>query len=71
MRGYFLERKSTMKNELTLCPKCLSDFAAKPNIMVYRVDYLQIEKEPCCFCQVRFGYDYVIEEKRNVKCANH
>lgn len=53
-----------MKNELTLCPKCLSDFAANPNTRVYRSDYLQTNKEPCDFCQVRFGYDYVIEEKQ-------
>lgn len=55
-----------MKNELTLCPKCLSNFAAKPNTTVYRVDYLQINKETCCFCQARLGYDYVIKENSQV-----
>lgn len=60
-----------MKTELTLCPKCLSDFSLKPNTKIYRSDYSQVDKEPCCFCQVRLDYDYIIEETKPVKCANH
>lgn len=47
---------------LTLCYKCLSDFSNKSHIKVRRANYSQITKEPCCYCQVRLGYDYEIEE---------
>ena len=55
-----------MKFELTLCPKCLHNFASRPNTKVRRADYTNKHKEPCCFCQVSFGYDYVIEEKSSI-----
>ncbi len=51
-----------MNMVLTLCYKCLNDFRNKPQTKVRRVDYTQITKEPCCYCQVRYGYDYEIEE---------
>lgn len=55
---------------LTLCHKCLSDFRNKPQTRIRRADYMQITKEPCCYCQVRYGYDYKIEETdlSNVGC---
>lgn len=53
-----------MKIELALCPICLRDFASKATAKVYRNDYMQINKETCCFCQVWLGYDYVIEENK-------
>lgn len=58
-----------MKLELTLCPRCLRTFMLKPNSIIHRSDYMQIEKDTCCLCQVRMGYDYVIEDinKSNVQ----
>ena len=37
----------------TLCPHCLS--------AVRRADPYQLTKEPCTYCQTRFGYDYYIQ----------
>lgn len=34
----------------------------KPNSIIHRSDYMQTEKDTCCLCQVRKGYDYIIEE---------
>ena len=70
MRSVY-ERILIMKIELTLCQECLDNFLLNPQTIIHRTNYRQITKDRCCFCQVRFGYDYVIEEKRNVKCANH
>lgn len=58
-----------MKMVFTLCPKCRQNFALKPNTIIRRADYNQKHKEPCCFCQVRFGYDYIIEEKPTLQIA--
>ena len=49
--------------ELTLCNKCLNDFMLNDNTTIRRANLMQFEKEPCCFCQVRLGYDYIIEDK--------
>lgn len=51
--------------ELTLCYKCLNNFRLDQNSIVRRADYMQLNKEPCSFCQVRMGYDYIVE-KRNM-----
>lgn len=34
----------------------------KPNSIIHRSGYMQTEKDTCCLCQVRKGYDYIIEE---------
>ena len=51
------------KIELPLCYRCYKEFDMNPDTVIRRANILQTVMEPCCFCQVRFGYDYVIEEK--------
>lgn len=45
---------------LTLCPVCLEAFRDVRGIRVRRADPYQPVKEPCTYCQTRFGYDYYI-----------
>ena len=45
----------------TLCPHCLSAFRNARGIRVRRADPYQLTKEPCTYCQTRFGYDYYIQ----------
>ena len=45
----------------TLCPHCLSAFRNPRGIRVRRADPYQLTKEPCTYCQTRFGYDYYIQ----------
>ena len=58
LKGYLI-----MKIELTLCQECLDNFLLNPQTIIHRTNYKQSTKERCCFCQVRWGFDYVIEEK--------
>lgn len=48
---------------LSLCPRCREEFMSVPDNIVKRVDPLQVEKEPCDKCQVRYGYDYLIMKR--------
>lgn len=50
---------------LSLCPRCREEFMGVPDNIVKRVDPLQVEKEPCDKCQVRYGYDYLIMKRFN------
>ena len=45
----------------TLCPICLDSFQGAKGVRVRRADPGQIVKEPCTYCQTRFGYDYYIQ----------
>lgn len=45
---------------LSLCPRCREEFMSVSENIVKRIDPLQVEKEPCDKCQVRYGYDYLI-----------
>ena len=49
---------------MTLCPTCLQAFCDLPGMTVHRLDPFQKAKEPCCYCSVRTGYDYVLFDKR-------
>lgn len=62
MRSVY-ERILIMKIELTLCQECLDNFLLNPQTIIHITNYRQITKDRCCFCQVRCGFDYVIEEK--------
>ncbi len=42
---------------------CLKDFRLNQNTVIRRINHQQIEKEPCSFCQVRMGFDYIVEER--------
>ena len=45
----------------TLCPRCLDAFRNARGIRVRRADPGQTVKEPCTYCQTRFGFDYYIQ----------
>ena len=45
----------------TLCPRCLNSFCSTRGIRVRRADPGQTVKEPCTYCQTRFGFDYYIQ----------
>ena len=45
----------------TLCPRCLDAFRNARGIRVRRADPRQTIKEPCTYCQTRFGFDYYIQ----------
>ena len=46
--------------ELCLCSRCASQFYNSPNHFIKRVDPFQAEKEPCTYCNYRYGYDFLI-----------
>ena len=48
---------------LCLCPTCRGEFFSDPNNILRRIDPLQVEKELCDKCQIRYGYDYLIIKK--------
>ena len=48
-------------NLTTLCPRCLNAFCNTRGIRVRRADPCQTVKEPCTYCQTRFGFDYYIQ----------
>lgn len=54
-------RKSRL--DLTLCPRCAADFRSD-NRIVRRIDPHNNVKTRCDICQVRFGYDYLVEDRQ-------
>ena len=49
-------RKTDESTLTTLCPRCLDAFRN-----VRRANPRQTIKEPCTYCQTRFGFDYYIQ----------
>lgn len=60
------ERKGII---LSLCPRCREEFMSVPENIVRRLDPLQVERDTCDKCQLRYGYDYLIMKKQNHKEA--
>jgi hypothetical protein len=59
---FSMSRTFTDESTLTtLCPRCLNAFRNTRGIRVRRADPYQLTKEPCTYCQTRFGYDYYIQ----------
>ena len=54
-------RKTDESTLTTLCPRCLDAFRNARGIRVRRADPRQTIKEPCIYCQTRFGFDYYIQ----------
>ena len=50
--------------EMTLCYKCKSSFESSGENSVKRADPNQKIKNTCDFCNVRTGYDYIIEKRK-------
>ena len=51
---------------LCLCQSCVGAFFKSNNYRIFRVKPLEVIKEPCDFCQVRLGYEFVIKPARSV-----
>lgn len=49
---------------LCLCQSCVSAFFESNNYRIFRAKPLEVIKEPCDFCQVRLGYDFVIKPQK-------
>ena len=54
-------RKHDDSTLTTLCPNCLNAFRNTRGIRVRRANPNQQVKEPCTYCQTRFGFDYYIQ----------
>lgn len=57
---YNTKRKADVR---CLCSSCLSDLMHSTNSIIHRLDPLSKEKDKCDKCN-RFGYDYVITERK-------
>lgn len=58
-----------MKNailELCLCGRCVSTFYQSNEYRVTREDPYQVIKDECAFCQIRRGYDYLIQRRNSL-----
>ena len=56
--------KKNEKMELCLCKRCLGAFSSTKRYMIERADLYAVIREPCTFCQVGMGYDFVITSNR-------
>jgi mRNA interferase MazF len=61
--GMWIYRAAGRSDVRCLCPKCLKDYMADPDIIVRRLQPLDQEKGKCDKCD-GYGYDYVIVQKR-------
>lgn len=50
--------------ELCLCPACVKQFFETEQFIVRRVDQFSKEKDQCCYCNERSGFDYRIINKQ-------
>lgn len=46
--------------EICLCSRCASQFYNSPKHLIKRADPFQTVKEPCTYCNYRYGYDFLI-----------
>lgn len=49
---------------LCLCRSCVGAFFESNNYRIFRAKPLEVIKEPCDFCRVRLGYDFVIKPQK-------
>jgi len=47
--------------EMCLCPTCAGTYYNMPGYRVRRSQLNQTQKDRCTYCNVRYGYDYLIE----------
>lgn len=55
--------------ELCLCRRCLEGFFRTRKYHIKRLAPLEVIQEPCVICQVKSGFDFVIEPRSVVKNA--
>ena len=59
--------KDNSQMELSLCAACANGFYSIPTYRIMRKDPYQVDKEPCTYCGIRLGYDFLISQKSNVQ----
>ncbi len=59
--------KDNSQMELCLCATCANSFYSIPTYRIVRKDPYQVDKEPCTYCGIRLGYDFLISKKSNVQ----
>lgn len=52
-------KTNTMK--LCLCPTCAGTYYNTPGYRIRRSEPNKTKKDRCTYCNVRYGYDYLIE----------
>lgn len=55
--------KENEKMVMCLCRRCLEAFYRTRRYKIYRADPYEVVREPCIYCQVGSGYDFVIVPK--------
>lgn len=58
-----MNREKTLKMELCLCGVCAHHFYNSPASHIRRKDPYQLEKDVCTFCNVRYGFDYIVSSR--------
>lgn len=51
---------------LCLCHSCASQFYSLPDHHIKRLDYYQEIKDKCDYCNMRFGFDFVVTHRNKV-----
>ena len=51
--------------ELCLCERCVAGFYQSKEYRVTREDPYQVIKDECAFCQIRRGYDFLIQRRNH------
>lgn len=46
--------------EICLCSRCANQFYNSPKHFIKRANPFQTVKEPCTYCNYRYGYDFLI-----------
>ena len=64
--GLFASKSAPRAKRLTLClcPTCASAFYHSKDHYIRRVDLSATTKEPCDFCRIRQGYDFMISSMK-------
>ena len=58
-----MEKAPTKQFSMTLCGRCLDSYRRSNAYHISRADPSQFVKEPCMFCGIRMGYDYLLTPK--------
>ena len=62
-----MQQNTLQEMELCLCSFCAHTFYDMAEYRIVRKDPYQTEKEPCTYCSIRLGYDFVITRKSSVR----
>lgn len=54
---------------LCLCQSCVGAFFESNRYRIFRANPLEVIKEPCDICHVRWGFDFVIKPGRLTPCV--